>query len=187
MPVWPVPLSPTGAPPVISSKYGPRETKYHYGADIMWKRPSRGTASLPEYSAGYWLKDGTQALAFADGVVTAADTKGKPYRVRIDHGNGLESQYIHLFSLKVRKGQRVREGQAIGAIGHNPDGYKLNHLHFEIIFRGDKINPASMLAKSAAVDAPTGTWLKVLGIGLPVVAIGIGVWMWRGRRTGLGR
>jgi GNAT superfamily N-acetyltransferase len=182
MAVWPVPLSPAGTAPVISSKYGTRDTAYHYGSDIMWKRPTKGETALPEYSPGYWLADGTVALAFADGVVTTADATGKPYRVRIDHGNGLESQYIHLFSLKVKKGDRVREGQPVGVIGHNPDGYRLNHLHFEVIYKGNKIDPASVLAQATAVAAPTNGWLKAAGVLLPAAAIGLGGWWWRSQR-----
>jgi len=157
--------------PKASSGFRTADRPDHMGLDIMWPRiPTDGgpvgTARLPTLSPRHYLADGTPALAFAAGTVTKVDGAGKPYRVRIDHGGGIESQYLHLFTTKVRVGQRVRAGQRLGVIGHNPVGYKLNHLHFELFKNGAHIDPRPTLAVLDAVAYPTSVspWLKGLAI-----------------------
>ena len=53
--------------------------------------------------------------------------------VVVDHGNGEYSVYAHLKegSVRVKKGQRVRAGEAIGAMGMSGDAF-LVHLHYQL-------------------------------------------------------
>ena len=52
--------------------------------------------------------------------------------IMIDHGNGWQSLYAHLSSIKVVCGQSVNQGQLIGAIGST--GHSSGpHLHFEMM------------------------------------------------------
>jgi murein DD-endopeptidase MepM/ murein hydrolase activator NlpD len=53
--------------------------------------------------------------------------------VVIDHGNGEYSVFAHLKegSVRVREGQRVRAGDAIGAMGMSGDAF-LVHLHYQL-------------------------------------------------------
>jgi murein DD-endopeptidase MepM/ murein hydrolase activator NlpD len=61
---------------------------------------------------------GTPVSAAADGVVTTAGWLGGYGRtVRIRHANGLETLYGHLSRIDVRRGQRVAQGDRIGAVG----------------------------------------------------------------------
>ena len=62
---------------------------------------------------------GTPIKAPAGGTVTLAepDFVLDGGTVTIDHGYGLSSLYIHLSKIAVRKGERVRQGQIIGAVG----------------------------------------------------------------------
>ena len=63
---------------------------------------------------------GTPVVAPADAVVAlAAD---KPFSLEgnlliLDHGNGLYSSFLHLSRINVKVGDRVRQGQRVGAIG----------------------------------------------------------------------
>ena len=49
----------------------------------------------------------------------------------VDHGYGLFTAYYHMQKLFAEKGDRVKQGQVIGLIGHtgNTTG---PHLHFEV-------------------------------------------------------
>lgn len=166
MPIFPVPIL-GGAAPTISDSYGysPKRGRLHAGSDIMYRRASAGAVSLPAYSKNYYMPNGVQALAYDAGVVTRSGLTGTGGRVEIDHGGGLRSLYYHLSRLDVRAGDRVGAGKPVGIIGHNPTGYRLNHLHFEIHKNGRAVDPAPYLARGSVVNEPTD-WLLAAGIAL---------------------
>lgn len=62
---------------------------------------------------------GTPVKAAAGGTVTLAepDFVLDGGTVTIDHGFGLSTLYIHLTNIAVHKGERVTQGQVIGAVG----------------------------------------------------------------------
>ena len=65
--------------------------------------------------------------------------------IMIDHGNGWQSLYAHLSSIKVVCGQSVDQGTIIGAIGST--GHSSGpHLHFELMHTlYSKVNPWDFL------------------------------------------
>jgi murein DD-endopeptidase MepM/ murein hydrolase activator NlpD len=89
---------------------------------------------------------GTAILAAGDGVVERAG----PFSsfgnyVRIRHANGYETAYAHMsrFARGMRAGARVRQGQLIGYVGTT--GRSTGpHLHYEVLRRGQQINPISL-------------------------------------------
>ncbi|PWK09652.1 murein hydrolase activator EnvC family protein [Tumebacillus permanentifrigoris] len=107
---WPVPTSHT-----INSGYGPRSGEFHKGIDI----------GAPV---------GTPIVAVGDGTVWQAGTaSGFGHWIVILHDNGVMSVYGHMYSngVYVSAGQRVKQGQVIGATGS--DGESSGpHLHFAI-------------------------------------------------------
>ena len=116
----------------ISSPYGRRSfgDGWHAGIDIV--RPGGSS--------------GCTVVAAEAGTVTFAGWYNSGgYTVMIDHGNGLSTMYCHMQNtLKVRSGQRVSRGQAIGNIGAT--GYVTGaHLHFEVKVNGKNVNPALYL------------------------------------------
>ncbi len=116
----------------VSSPYGRRNfgDGWHAGIDIV--RPGGSS--------------GCTVVAAESGVVTYAGWYNSGgYTVMIDHGNGLTTMYCHMQNtLKVRAGQRVSRGQAIGNIGAT--GYVTGpHLHFEVKVNGRNVNPALYL------------------------------------------
>jgi len=77
---------------------------------------------------------GTPVYAVGDGVVTRADsandsTAGK--WVGILHAYGLTSRYMHLDTVEVKKGQRVKQGDRIGTTGATGIQNSTPHLHFD--------------------------------------------------------
>ena len=85
---------------------------------------------------------GTAIFAAASGTVTYSGYDGDyGYSVVIDHGNGMKTRYAHASYLCVKKGDVVAQGNMIAAVGRT--GYSTgNHLHFEVIINGTRVNPA---------------------------------------------
>ena len=76
--------------------------------------------------------DGRTIVASYAGTVAASgfDSGGGNF-VRIDHGNGWQTRYLHMkYSPPVQTGQRVNRGQAIGIVGSTGRS-SAPHLHFE--------------------------------------------------------
>ncbi len=99
---------------------------YHYGLDIS----GSGFYGTPIYSA----RAGT--------VISAGDAgDGYGYKVIIDHGDGFMTVYAHNSQLQVYSGDYVSKGQLIAYAGSS--GYSTGpHLHYEIRYNGEKIDPA---------------------------------------------
>ena len=65
---------------------------------------------------------------------------GYGYLVVLDHGNGWQSLYAHLSSIYVSCGQSIFQAASLGAVGSTGNSSGA-HLHFELMFRGAKVNP----------------------------------------------
>ncbi len=77
---------------------------------------------------------GTSVLAVGDGIIAFAGNQGAYGRlIVINHPEGLQTRYAQLGSLRVKVGQTVRKGQAIGTVGSSgrPSSTQA-HLHFEV-------------------------------------------------------
>ncbi len=62
----------------------------------------------------------------------------------LKHSGGYTTRYGHLWKIRVKFGQRVREGQVIGYVGNT--GLSTGpHLHFEVRRYGGAINPFAVL------------------------------------------
>ncbi|MBE7065039.1 MAG: hypothetical protein E7384_04395 [Ruminococcaceae bacterium] len=112
----------------LTSRFGYRVdpngkgTKYHSGIDV-WN--SYGT---PIYAAG------------AGKVITAGSSGEYGLLVVIDHGNGYKTVYAHCSSISVSAGDTVSKGQFIARIGATGNATG-NHLHFEIKYHDERVNP----------------------------------------------
>lgn len=111
----------------ITSTFGPRKKRYHYGVDID-------------------LETGDCVAAAFDGKVRIAK-KSKSYGnvIVIRHANGLETYYAHLSKINVEIGEEVYAGQVIG-LGGNTGRSHGSHLHFEVRFMGQPINPMDLIS-----------------------------------------
>ena len=88
----------------------------------------------------------TEAYATGDGVVESAEVNFHGYGnvIVIDHGFGYKTRYAHLRDMRVTAGQVVIRGDKIGTLGSS--GLSTGpHLHYEVIYRGQQINPWNYL------------------------------------------
>jgi len=97
------------------------------------------------YHSGTDIAAATGAIvrAPADGVVLlAADTPFtlEGHLLMLDHGQGLNSAFLHLSRIDVRPGDHVRQGQPIGAVGATGRATG-PHLHWSLQWRGRKLDP----------------------------------------------
>lgn len=118
---WPTPK--TARP---SSHFGPRWRRFHYGLDLA--QPT-----------------GEPIYAAFDGVVRISKyNRSYGNLVIIHHPNGLETYYAHMSKRHVQAGQEVKAGEIIGLCGNTGRSYG-SHLHFEIRYQGNAINPETVI------------------------------------------
>lgn len=120
----------------VSSGFGPRvhpvlgEAMMHYGTDLA-------------------VEEGTAIRAMADGHVlySKRDAVNGKF-LKLDHGFGLTSAYVHNSQLLVEEGERVRKGQLIalsGATGRATGP----HLHFQVELDNRPIDPEAFRERKA--------------------------------------
>ncbi|WP_161907913.1 peptidoglycan DD-metalloendopeptidase family protein [Emergencia sp. 1XD21-10] len=86
----------------------------------------------------------------ADGgkVIYAGNSGGGGNTIRIDHGNGIQTTYMHLQNggILVKIGQKVSRGQKIGRMGST--GISTGpHLHFAVTINGEPKDPLKYVKK----------------------------------------
>lgn len=120
----------------ITSRFGARRYRYHYGTDIK-------------------LYMGEPVRVAFSGKVRIIDyeRKGYGHYVVVRHDNGLETVYAHLSKVLVDHNQTIEAGDTI-ALGGNTGRSTGPHLHFEIRYIGNAINPESI------IDFNTGTLVE---------------------------
>ena len=79
----------------------------------------------------------------ADGIVTWAKWNGNygnHVKVKHDKYGPYETSYSHLSKIKVKKGQRIKQGTIVGLVGST--GRSTGpHLHYEMKIRGKRVHP----------------------------------------------
>jgi murein DD-endopeptidase MepM/ murein hydrolase activator NlpD len=104
----------------------------------------------------YAAPTGTPVRVVGDGVVEFAGWQnGYGNVVVVAHSNHRKTLYAHLSRIDVRQGERLAQGQHVGAVGAT--GWATGpHLHFEFIAGGVQQDPLLIAKASEAVSlAPT--------------------------------
>ncbi|MEO8281090.1 MAG: M23 family metallopeptidase, partial [Ideonella sp.] len=99
----------------------------------------------------YGAPTGTAVRTVGDGLVEFAGRQGGYGNViKVRHSNERTTVYAHLSRINVRTGQRVEQGDLIGAVGST--GWATGpHLHFEFIVKGDHVDPL-VVARSSETN-----------------------------------
>lgn len=126
--LWPVPSSGR-----ITSYFGYRNaptkgaSTYHRGIDIG-------------------APTGTNAVSVLAGKVVAASyNSSSGYYVKVDHGNGVVTSYLHASKILVSVGDSVKRGQAVIKIGST--GVSTGpHLHFGLTINGVAVDPLKYIS-----------------------------------------
>jgi murein DD-endopeptidase MepM/ murein hydrolase activator NlpD len=105
----------------------------------------------------YAAPRGTPVRAVGDGVVEfAGQQNGYGNIVQIKHSKDRATVYAHLSRIDVEVGQRVEQGQYIGAVGAT--GWATGpHLHFEFKVGGVHQDPLTMSQGSEAVEVSSAS------------------------------
>jgi murein DD-endopeptidase MepM/ murein hydrolase activator NlpD len=109
------------------------------------RRVFNGEARNPHNGEDIAAAEKTPVYASNDGVIVGVVNhffSGKG--IIIDHGQGLFTEYFHLYKSEVKKGQKVRKGTEIGLVGHTGRATG-PHLHWGMLINGARVNPFSVL------------------------------------------
>jgi len=97
----------------------------------------------------YRAKTGTPVVAAGNGkVIQSAYNKYNGNYVFIQHGNDIVTKYLHFSKRKVKKGQRVKQGDVIGYVGSTGMS-EAPHLHYEFLLNGVHRNPRTVKLPNA--------------------------------------
>ncbi len=107
----------------VTSAFGQRRYRWHYGTDLR-------------------VSIGDTIASVFDGIVRISkyNPGGYGHYVVVRHDNGLETLYGHMSKRSVKVGQRVKAGELLGLAG-NTGRSSGPHLHFEVRYQGNAINP----------------------------------------------
>lgn len=106
---------------IISASFKSEEK--HFGVDIVG----------PENEAIKVTLDGT--------IINAGWSSETGYTITVQHSNNLVSVYKHNSTLLKKIGDYVKAGEPIAIIGNTGEQTSGPHLHFELWYSGDAINP----------------------------------------------
>jgi len=110
------------------------------------QRILNGKPKWPHYGLDFAADEGTKIKAMLDGTVTLAEpdlfyTGGT---LIFDHGHGISTLYMHMEKILVKKGQKVKQGDIIGAVGATGRATGA-HLDVRLNWFQTRLDPATVL------------------------------------------
>ena len=128
-------------PPIL-----PDESKYKLSSRFGYRTdPFTGNSKM-HTGLDFAMKIGNPVYATGDGVVESVKFEffGYGNSVTIDHGFGYKTIYAHLNTVKVIEGMKVKRGDCIAESGKSGRSSG-PHLHYEVVYKGQKVNPANYM------------------------------------------
>ena len=120
---------------------------------VFFYKPVNGTISahyegtLRHYGVDLVAKERESVLATLDGTVVYAGFDANQGNViQLQHKNGFISVYKHNALLLKEVGDMVQAGEAIALVGNTGKLSTGPHLHFELWYKGNPVNPEEYIA-----------------------------------------
>lgn len=127
--------------------------------NISFTKPTSGTVTslfgarekifeeLEEYHTGIDIAnaEGTNIVSAMEGKVIKADENEYAGKFVEVENKEVTTRYLHMSKIKVKQGQNVKLGESIGLMGSTGKSTG-PHLHFEIVFNKEKVDPAKLIA-----------------------------------------
>lgn len=128
-------------PPIV-----PDDSKYHVSSPFGYRSDPFTGDSKMHTGVDFAMDIGNPVYATGDAVVESVefDFFGYGNSITLDHGFGYETKYAHLNSVNVTEGMKVKRGDCIGETGKSGRASG-PHLHYEVIYKGNKVNPMNYL------------------------------------------
>lgn len=135
-------------PPIV-----PDPSRYKMSSPFGYRTDPFTGASRMHTGLDFAMKIGNPVYATGDGVVESVKFEffGYGNSITIKHGFGYETIYAHLNSVKVIEGMKVKRGDCIAESGKSGRSSG-PHLHYEVVYKGRKVNPANYLDMSMSVQ-----------------------------------
>jgi murein DD-endopeptidase MepM/ murein hydrolase activator NlpD len=158
------PLAAADAPDAVASGPGaPLDFLRVTSSYGMRRHPILGFSRMHQ-GVDFGAREGAPVLAAEDGIVTEAGPEGGYGNlIRLRHAGGWGTGYAHLsgFAPGVAVGAPVTRGEVIGFVGHT--GLATGpHLHFEVSFRGEKLDPMTTpFGGAPAADPHAGAYARL--------------------------
>lgn len=116
----------------VNSEFGNRQSPWQEGREFHSGIDIRAGSGTPIYAPA------------AGTVVHAGLAQDYGTAIVLDHGQDIRSLYGHLSKVSVQPGQRVVRGTVLGYTG-NTGRSSGPHLHYEIMVKGQAVNPRAYL------------------------------------------
>ncbi len=110
------------------------------------QRILNGKPRRPHYGIDFHAPEGTPVKAMMDGVITLAEkdmyfTGGT---IIFDHGHGVSTLFMHMKEIKVKVGQKVKQGEIVGTLGQSGRATG-PHLDIRLNWFDVKLDPKTIL------------------------------------------
>tara|TARA_B100001564_G_scaffold332658_1_gene319738 strand:+ start:178 stop:978 length:801 start_codon:yes stop_codon:yes gene_type:complete len=110
------------------------------------QRILNGKPRRPHYGIDFHAPEGTPVKAMMDGEVTLAEddmyfTGGT---IIFDHGHGISTLYMHMKDIRVKVGQKIKQGQIVGTLGQSGRATG-PHLDIRLNWFDVKLDPKTIL------------------------------------------